>query len=242
MGLAQSSLARHGIVGLVSVVLLAALGLQFARVRNASEGDLASPKAAGHLAKKVPAAITGWQAHEEPLGSTELLRGQVAAILNFDDYLYRVFTRGNFRVGVYVAYWKPGRMPVSRVVSHTPDRCWTENGWTCQEMRFNETWDIPPVGRLKPTQRRLFRAPDGSLENVAFWHVVNGEFFDFGSRFTAFTDPKMWLKNTIAYAVAGSDEQCFIRLTCNRPFEELKGDPGWEELIGALAKLGLGAR
>ncbi|MDD3180448.1 MAG: hypothetical protein PHQ04_08870 [Opitutaceae bacterium] len=36
-----------------------------------------------------------------------------------------------------------------------------------------------------------------------------------------------------------SGEQCFIRLTSNRPFEELAGDPGWEELLAALAKLGL---
>lgn len=36
-------------------------------------------------------------------------------------------------------------------------------------------------------------------------------------------------------------EQYFIRVTSDRPFEELKGDPGWGELVSALAGLGLEA-
>ena len=30
--------------------------------------------------------------------------------LNLDDSLYRVYTNGNVRVGVYVAYWTPGKV------------------------------------------------------------------------------------------------------------------------------------
>lgn len=92
---AKSNLAHYGITGFAFIVLMVVFGLQAARVRNASAGDLTSPRIAGYLANKVPEAITGWQMQEVPLGSTELLQGQVASILNFDDYLFREFTRGH---------------------------------------------------------------------------------------------------------------------------------------------------
>ncbi len=226
---------------LVGGILLAGVILQFLRVRNASEGDLGSQRQADYFDGKLPHMLQGWSMRDLPLGETELLEGQVAAVLNLDAYLHREFFRGGVRFAVYTAYWRPGRMPVSRVVSHTPDRCWTENGWNCESMVFNERWNIPQVGEFLPAQRRLFRSPAGSLEHVAFWHLVNGQQFDFGERFTAFTDPKMWLKQTLAYAAMGSGEQCFVRITSNRPFEELADDPGWQEVLAALGRLGLAA-
>lgn len=115
-------------LGIGALVLGGALAFQLLRVRDLSAGDVNSARAVGFLKGKVPEALTGWQAREEPLGATEVVKGQVEAILNYDDYVFRVFTRGTAHVGVYVAYWKRDRMPVSRVASHTPDRCWTENG------------------------------------------------------------------------------------------------------------------
>jgi hypothetical protein len=220
-------------------VLLGAVGLQFARLRDASGGDVGSPRETEYFAGKVPIGLAGWSARELPLGNTELLAGQVSSMLNFDAFVFREFARGTDRIAVYAAYWRPGRMPVSRVVSHTPDRCWTENGWNCETMVFNERWSIPTIGELQPAQRRVFRSPVGAAEHVAFWHFVNGEPFDFGERFTAFTDPKMWIKQTLAYAALGSGEQCFIRITSDRPFEHFRDDPGWLELMAALGKLGL---
>lgn len=186
----------------------------------------------------MPLSLSGWQAHDEPLGDTELLKGQVATVLNYDDYIFRIFTHGTAHLGVYVAYWRRDRMPVSRVASHTPDRCWTETGWTCESMKFNESWSFNG-GRLQPAQRRVFISPTNVRENVVFWHLINGRAFDFGERFTGFTHPGKWIRDTLSYAALGSEEQYFIRLTSDRPFEELRGDVGWEELLLALAKLGL---
>lgn len=227
---------------LVSGVLLGAVILQFVRVRDASAGDSNSPRRSDYFVGRLPVSLPGWSVRDLPLGETELVQGQVAAILNLDAFVFREYSRGAVRFAVYSAYWRPGRMPVSRVVSHTPDRCWTENGWTCESMVFSERWQSPTVGELHPAQRRVFRSPAGGLEHVAFWHLVNGQRFDFGNRFSAFTDPKMWIRQTVAYAVMGSGEQCFIRVTSNRPFEELATDPGWQEVMRALGRLGLAAQ
>jgi len=226
-------------LGIGALVLVGALAFQFLRVRDLSAGDVGTARAVGHLQGKVPEALAGWAARDEPLGSTEVVRGQVEAILNFDDYVFRVFTRGSTHVGVYVAYWKRDRMPVSRVASHTPDRCWTENGWTCESMTFNEVWTTGGK-TLQPAQRRVFISPANVRENVAFWHLVNRKAFDFGERFTLFTHPGKWIRDTVSYAALGSEEQYFVRLTSNRPFEEFKDDPGWSDLLNALGKLGLG--
>lgn len=232
---------KSGALLIGALVLVFGVILQVFRVRDLSAGDVLSKRNSDYFIGKVPTELPGWQARDAPLGTSELLRGQVEATLNYDAYVYRIFTRGDTQVGAYLAYWRKDRMPVSRVASHTPDRCWTENGWTCESMKFNEIWSVPAGGVFQPGQRRVFKSPGGIQENVIFWHLINGKAFDFGERFTLFTHPGKWLRDTIAYAVLGSGEQCFIRLTSNRPFEELKGDPGWEELLAALAKLGLEA-
>jgi len=225
-------------LGIGALVLCGSIAFQLLRVRDLSAGDVSTARAVGFLKGKIPETLSGWQAREEPLGANEVVKGQVEAILNYDDYVFRVFTRGTTHIGVYVAYWKRDRMPVSRVASHTPDRCWTENGWTCESMEFNEVWTTADQN-LQPTRRRVFISPTSTRENVAFWHLVNGKAFDFGERFTLFTHPGKWIRDTVSYAALGSEEQYFVRLTSDRPFEEFKGDPGWETLLQALAELGL---
>jgi hypothetical protein len=225
-----------GALALVLLILAGAIGLQFVRMRDASAGDQSSVRSTGWLQDKLPHDIPGWRGHDESLGPSEFVQGQVESVLNYDDYVFRIFERGSTRFGVYAAYWKKDRMPVSRVASHTPDRCWTDNGWECQGMRFDEKWSLGHSGELQPGQWRVFRSPAGGVEYVIFWHLVGGQVFDFGDRFTHFTHPMKWLRDTISYAALGSSEQYFIRLTSNRPFEEIQDDPGFQEILAALAK------
>ncbi|MBW7896402.1 MAG: hypothetical protein H3C27_14940 [Opitutaceae bacterium] len=51
-----------------------------------------------------------------------------------------------------------------------------------------------------------------------------------------------WWRDTLHYAIEGSAEQYFIRLTSDRPFAEIESDPGFREVLGALAGLGLASR
>jgi hypothetical protein len=164
----------------------------------------------------------------------------VERTLNYDDYVYRSFSRAGASVGVYVAYWSPGRLPVQKVASHTPDRCWTENGWSCPEQKF----DVPltAAGKpLRPAQWRRFLPPgnNGAPQYVLYWHLVGRGQYDYGKRFNARPDMMKWWRDTIDYAFRGSDDQYFIRLTSDRPFEEIWGDPGFLQVIDALSKLGI---
>jgi hypothetical protein len=111
-----------------------------------------TPRSRGpHLAQQVPAAIIGWRGRNVPLGPNEFLQSTATRILNYDDYVYREFTRADLHFGVYVAYWGSGKMPTRFVASHTPDRCWTENGWRCLQMKFREKREIDG-GALQPAE------------------------------------------------------------------------------------------
>jgi len=215
------------------IVLAAAVGVQFATVFR----DVPRPRPA-HLNQYVAHSLEGWRSREVPLGPNEFLEGQVSKILNFDEAVHREYTRGAVTFAVYVAYWGPGRMPTRLVASHTPDRCWTENGWTCLEMRFKEAHSVESIP-LQPAEWRLFRSPAGDNVNVLFWHLVDGRIYDFGSRFTAIPDPVRWWKDAIRQAFRGSREQYFVRVTSNVPFTEIWDDPAFERVMHGLAELGL---
>lgn len=104
----------------------------------------------------------GWTTREEPLGQTEIVNEAVLKTLNLDDYVYRRFQKGGHSFTVYAAYWARGRMPTRLVASHTPDRCWTENGMRCVDMRFRQEYAVG--GRpLLPAEYRVFTA-GGSAE------------------------------------------------------------------------------
>ena len=89
-----------------------------------------------HLNGFVPGTVPGWSGRDVPLGANEFLSSEVEKVLNYDEAVYREYSRAGESFGVYVAYWGPGKMPTRLVASHTPDRCWTENGWRCLRMKY----------------------------------------------------------------------------------------------------------
>jgi hypothetical protein len=185
--------------------------------------------------------LPDWTDRDVPLGANEFLVGEAEKILNYDEVLNREYARSGTRFGVYVAYWGPGKMPTQLVASHTPDRCWTENGWRCQEMRFKQS-GVLAGAELQPAEWRLFEPPVGGRPTyVLFWHLVDGRTYDYGERFNAIPDPVRWLRGVVEQALRGNREQYFIRLTSEEPFEELQADPGFRAVLDGLAKLGLAA-
>jgi hypothetical protein len=226
----------------IGFILVAAGAMQVIPFRDVQQGDVTRPASSAGLANAVPLAVAGWTGRDEPLGATEFVRDAVAKTLNYDEYVNRTYQRGAQQFGLYVGYWSPGRMPVQRVASHTPDRCWTESGWTCPEQRFAVS--LPSGSEmLMPGQWRRFLPPNGAAEQfVLYWHLVGGRPYDYGERFNARPDLVKWWRDTVAYAFRGSDEQYFIRLTSDRLFEQLVGDPGFQEVLTAVGKLGLAVR
>lgn len=191
------------------------------------------------LSEVVKVTLPGWHTQDMALGPNEFLSSEAEKVLNFDDVVNREFSRGSTHFGVYAAYWSPGKMPVQLVASHTPDRCWTENGFKCVSMKFRQS--IPfEGGRLQPAEWRLFDPPAGGAPVfVLYWHLIGGRTYDYGSRFNAVPDPLLWWKGAVEQALRGSREQYFIRITSNEPIDELWKEPGFAQVVHALARIGL---
>ncbi len=192
-----------------------------------------------HLAQAVPALLSGWESQDVALGTNEFLSNEAEKILNYDEVVYRRYSRAGEAFTVYVAYWSAGKMPVQLVASHTPDRCWTENGWRCVAMRFKQT-GLFAGAELQPAEWRLFEPPlGGSPTYVLYWHLVDGRPYDYGERFNSVPDPIRWWRGAMQQALRGNREQYFIRLTGDQPLENLWTDPGFQAIVRGLAGLGL---
>lgn len=189
-----------------------------------------------HLQQYLPQQIKGWEGRESKLGSTEAAEGKIEGILVFDDVYFREFTSGKGVLSLYAAYWSPGKVPVQVVSSHTPDRCWTRAGWSCLELRH-----AVELSGLKPGEWRIFDAPSHGSLNVIFWQLVGDELYDFGDRFTQIPHPLKWWRDVARQIVSSPQEQYFIRLTSSVPFDEIWEDEGLQEVVAALAELGLAA-
>jgi hypothetical protein len=175
------------------------------------------------------------------LGATEAVRGAVEKTLQYNDVFYREYRSSGGVVTVYVAYWGPGAMPTQLVASHTPDRCWTSSGWTCEAMKHGVPLpNAAPV--TMPGEWRIFSTNGGQRLNVQFWHLVGGATYDYGDRFNQVPSIWRWWRDAARQVVSAPPEQYFIRVTSDRPFAELAGNPGWEQLLGGLARLGLTAK
>jgi hypothetical protein len=228
---------RTTCVSLLLAVLAAAVGLQFFfRLRE-------TPVLTPHrpLAETLPTTLNGWTVADLPLGATEAVNVLAMKTLNFDDHVYREYRRGNEAFSIYAAYWAHGRMPTRLVASHTPDRCWTENGMRCTDARFREAYSVGSRPLL-PAEYRTFVAPGTSEEiHVVYWHLVEGRIYDYGARFNAVPHPWLWWKDTLAQAAYGSREQLFVRISSRTPIAELWRQPDFITVLSTVADAGLAA-
>lgn len=219
--------------------LLALLAVAFAFQFVYSLREVPQPKPRERLATLIPSSTGSWIARDESLGATETLNETVLKILNLDDFVYRRFAQGARSFTVYAAYWAPGKMPTRLVASHTPDRCWTENGMRCVDMRFRVPLALGSRPLL-PAECRSFVAAAGEKPtHVAYWHTVEGRLYDYGARFNAVPSPWLWWKDTLTQAAYGSREQLFVRIASETPLEDLWRDGGFQEVMTRVADLGL---
>ncbi len=180
-------------------------------------------------------SISGWSFRELPLAETEEARNTVERRLNFDDYVSRVYRSGETEVGVYIAYWEPGKTAVRMVGAHTPDTCWVQNGWTCTARESDVRKEVRNVD-LKPGEFGVYEIRD-HVQHVLFWHLVGNRVYgyeqhDSHNRFAT-------LQDMMQFGLNQRQEQYFIRVSSNRPFEEIWDDPGFAQLMEDIAALGL---
>jgi hypothetical protein len=212
-------------------ILLTALGLRayFALVPP--------PEATlhGKLTDIVPDDLPDWQIKDMDMADSPESSARITNFLNFDDALFRVFTKGETFVGLYIAYWTPGKASYRWAGAHTPDTCWVLNGWTRLEREYSVPFTNKEVD-FQPAEFGVYEK-DGNVQKVYFWHLVGGHAFGYMQEgapniFGALLDIKHHGLNL-------RQEQFFIRLSSNKSLEDLKKTPHFNRILDSLSAIGL---
>ena len=228
------------IVGAALLVLLVGLVV-------AAEGLSSRPRRfTGQLATTLPHGVAGWTRRDIPVADSKAGSMNVQGILNFSQAAQAIYARGDTSVLVYVAYWEPGKVSVVDAGSHNPDSCWVNNGCTRTERRYAVAAQVS--GRaLVPYEYGQYLVPSGGRQNVAFWHLVNGQPNRYEEQNAGWRDgligrierlPLLW-KDIRAYGLNQKSEQMFIRLSSNLPIDQILADPANRDLLQALEGVGI---
>lgn len=230
-GVERITLMRKLLLILASAILLVALSLR------AYFAVIPPPEPTLHktLAEILPDKLPGWSIEEFDMAESPESSARISQFLNFDDAIFRVYQYGNSFVGLYIAYWTPGKASYRWAGAHTPDTCWVLNGWK----RLDRQYAIPFEGNGRMFSNAEFGIyeKDGSAQNVYFWHLVGGKPFGYKQKgvpniFGALLDIK-------TYGLKLRQEQFFIRLSSNQSITELRELPGFSEILDGLAEIGL---
>jgi hypothetical protein len=184
------------------------------------------------LGPLMPAPPPGWRVQAE--GDLAAFRSTLRTDTLAARTYWRQDTDGLIAIKVYLAYWRPGQVPVSLVAAHTPDTCWPGTGWEARP--FPRVQDSLEVGgeRIPETQSRLF-ARDGFSEYVWFWHLSGGRALSYEHPYSL-----VRLFHLAArYGFEPSQAQLFVRLSSNRPWEKISSQPVVQRLFTALRPMGL---
>jgi len=199
----------------------------------------------GDLNQVLP-EVAGWVRRDIPIAGTSAAMASAQGILNYSQAKQILYTKGGTQVLVYVAYWEPGKVSVVDAGSHNPDSCWVNNG--C--VRTERIYSVPgKIGEreLLPYESGQYIVPNGGKQNVAFWHLVNGEPNRYEDQEAGWRNgllgrlerlPLVW-KDIRTYGLNQKNEQMFVRISSNARIEDLFADPANGGLFEALTRLGM---
>ena len=220
--------------------LLFAIGMQiFDAIRPQPEPSINRP-----LAELINPEMPGWIAKDLPLAETEEMIARVDEILDFDDYVSRIYTRGNTQLILYVAYWKPGSAPIKQAHEHTPDICWVMNGWGVRKRVHQLDLDKVFVQIAHPAEYRVFEK-NGHVQSVVFWHVVGNEIY-FNERSSQGIVQDTTLKTAFSFnlfktlkqfGLNQKREQFFVRLSSNHSIIDILEDDAMISLTNTLSEV-----
>lgn len=196
------------------------------------------------LSKLLPDSVPGWQVKNLPIADTELLQTTVANVLQYDDTVFREFTRGTVSFGVYISYWYPGKMSYYDVGMHTPDTCWVYNGWQRVSRTSAVNISLNAECRTKPAEIGSF-TNERQVLHVAFWHLVGGRVNTYdqyswhdGLRGKMERLPN-YFQDFLKFGINQGQEQCFVRISSDVPIERLIANPDISSILAGLERLGL---
>lgn len=215
-------------VGVTAAVALG--GFYFANSRPAQNAGKPVPD----LAALLPSNPSGW----EVMAPKDLY--QFAGVLQTTHLFERTYLRptgkGQFtQLTVYVAYWSAGQATVSRVASHTPDACWPGSGWLARPVADPQQIPELPGLQLAPAEHRVFQNSEGYSQHVWFWQIYDGHPINYRDPYSV---PAL-LHLALQYGFRRQGDQFFIRVSSNKPWTELAGEPLVREIFTNLAGVGL---
>lgn len=223
----------------VGLALILSTGLVFAFLVP----DVA-PTIDRSLEEILPERIPGWQSTNVPLSQTPEGEERVLDVLDLDDVFCRQYTKGDTEIMVYVAYWYPGSEPYSSVAIHNPDSCWVIAGWDVLERESNRSIELADFP-LKEHEFGIYRK-EGNEVHVLFWHLLGGEPNKYikhmlwtSSGVDSFKRQFYFIFNMYQMGFDLGQDQLFIRISSNKPFEEVEKSGELEEILSALDGLGL---
>ncbi len=180
-------------------------------------------------------SVDGWREQDIPIAATLGEQEAVLRFLDYDDALFRRFTKAGSEFELLVTYWNQGSMPFDKVAAHTPDACWPGSGWTLRSQTFPRS--LRTAGMADPAMQYRVYARSGTATHTLFFHLVDGQPLSYGTLLPVplwermALDPREWFGRR--------REQFFVRLTSREPLESLLDDRGFRELLGQLAGLRL---
>jgi len=200
----------------------------------------------GKLAEALPREAGGWVRRDIPIGASSASAASVQGILNFSQAVQAEYSKGSKRILIYIAYWEPGKVSVVDAGSHNPDSCWVNNGCVRTERQFAVAGQI--AGRaLIPYEYGQYLVPQAGQQNVAFWHLVNGEPNRYETQAAGWRDgligrlerlPLLW-KDIRLYGINQKNEQMFIRISSSMSITEMLNDAEASGLIGRMSRFGI---
>lgn len=225
-------MTKTGLTTLVLGILILGAGLCLNFLQNQFRQEA---KFSGKLQDLLPKPdeLPGWQVKYESIAETPEMQKRVLDILDYDDIAYTIYLKGDFRVSIYLAYWRPGRVTPRSVARHTPDVCWTLAGWECRkriEFEFLRLGEI----EFRHTEYRSFTI-DGQTEHVAFWHVFGDEIVSYH---TGWRPP--WyatISDFLRWGNQQKKEQFFLRVSSNRPLEQFGVSDPMRRIISKFSQI-----
>lgn len=206
----------------------------------------AEPKLTTPIAQIVPEELDGWTVEDLPLAETEGMRQTVGKVLQFDQYVSRVFRKGKLEIVFYVAYWEPNGKTPFDAGGHNPDSCWVNFGWTREAREYSVAEKTIRGRELLPFEYGVY-SKDGTVQPVIFWHLVNGVPFIYKTQKQGWNDGlqgaidrfDVRMEDFKRLGLNQRREQMFIRISFpNQNWDEVWANPDFRDFLLAIAPLG----
>lgn len=198
-----------------------------ANTRPSPDGTAPVP----NLAALLPESAAGWQVRTADLYSfSGTLKTEHLAQRNY----YRETDSSRTELIIYVAYWRAGQAPVSLVASHTPDACWPGSGWNAVPTPDLRVALAVADRKLAPAEYRRF-AGEQQVQNVWFWHLYEGRPLTYRDPYSAVE----LLRMAWRYGFRRAGDQLFVRISSNRPWEQIADEPILAAFFARSRALGL---